>query len=72
MVFRVREVREAKGVTQVALSEKTGISRAALWALETGKSKAASTNTLEKIANALNVHVADLFLADDAQPTKND
>ena len=66
MVFRIREIRESKGVSQLELSEKSGVTRATLWRLESGENCEATTVTLTKIANALDVSVADLFLAERA------
>jgi transcriptional regulator with XRE-family HTH domain len=66
MVFRIREIRESKGITQLELSEKSGVTRATLWRLETSDDCDATTITLAKIANALEVPVADLFLAKNA------
>ena len=55
---KVRAFRKEKGMTQTALAEKIGISRV-------GLSKAINGNTtiqtLEKIAEALGVEVAELF-----------
>ena len=70
MVFRIREIRESKGVSQLELSEKSGVTRATLWRLESDDGCDATTSTLTKIANALGVPVSDLFLSVDAQPTK--
>ena len=56
--FRITEICKEKGMTQTALAEKIGISRV-------GLSKAINGNTtiqtLEKIAEALGVEVAELF-----------
>lgn len=66
MVFRIREIRESKGISQLELSEKSGVTRATIWRLETGDSCEATTITLSKIAKALDVPVAELFLAERA------
>ena len=64
MVYRLREIREEKNMTQEELAEKSGVSRATIWAIE---SKAGATNTTTKtllrLANALEVEMDDLFLA---------
>ena len=70
MVFRIREIRERKGVTQAQLSEMSGVTRATLWRLETSDDCEATTLTLSRIAHALDVPIRDLFLADNAQRAK--
>lgn len=70
MVFRIREIRESKGVSQLELSEKSGVTRATIWRLETGEGREATTVTLAKIANALDVPVTDLFFDENAQHAK--
>ena len=67
MVFRIREIREDKGISQLELSEKSGVTRATLWRLESEDGCEATTITLTKIANALGVPLSDLFLAQSAQ-----
>ena len=66
MKLRIRELRQAKGVTQEELAERSGISRATIWALETNTEKVTTTKTLLSIAGALDVPVDDLFFDDDA------
>ena len=63
MVFRIREIREKQGMSQLELSEKSGVTRATLWRLESEEGGEATTLTLTKIANALDVPVGELFLA---------
>ncbi|MCG2709597.1 MAG: helix-turn-helix domain-containing protein [Thermodesulfovibrionales bacterium] len=57
---RIKELRKAKGLSQEELSEKVGIDSKHLSRIEVGKSYP-SLDTLEKIANALNVEIKDLF-----------
>lgn len=67
MVYRIKELRKKKNMTQVALSEKSGITRATLWRLETGEEEVTTTTkTLGKIAEALEVPVDALFSAHNA------
>ena len=61
MAYRIRELRESKGLTQSELSEKSGVTRATLWRLETGEAEESTTKTLFKIADALGVDVRELF-----------
>ena len=61
MTFNILELRKSKGISQHALAEKSGVSRATIWKLETEKDYVTSTSTLEKIAAALEVSVDALF-----------
>jgi transcriptional regulator with XRE-family HTH domain len=62
MGYRIKEIREARGMSQLELSEKTGLARATIWRLETGEEETTTTKTLLKIADALGVTVGALFL----------
>ena len=57
---RIKELRKAKGLSQEELSEKVGIDSKHLSRIEVGKSYP-SLDTLERIANALNIEIKDLF-----------
>lgn len=57
---RVAEVRKSRGVTQQHLAEQIGMSVVAIAYIETGK-RWARLGTLNKIAKALKVEVADFF-----------
>ena len=63
MKYSIRELREAKGITQEELCRKSGVSRATIWALECGENKITTTKTLLKIADALGVEMEALFYA---------
>lgn len=64
--YRIRELRENQGMTQLELAEKSGVSRATLWKLETGDFETTTTQTLGKIADALGVDVTELFCRQNA------
>ena len=64
--LKIKELCKAKGTTLIALSEKTGISRVSLSLISSGKQKP-SFDTLEKIAEALDVGLAQLFVAPSAE-----
>ena len=66
MRYKIREIREAKGMPLYMLSQKSGVSRATIWKLEKKEDNVTSTKTLEKLADALDVKMDDLFLANDA------
>ena len=53
--LRVKEIREAQGLSQAALAEKAGIRPATLSAIETGQTKGIDFDTLERLARALAV-----------------
>jgi transcriptional regulator with XRE-family HTH domain len=53
--LRVRELREALGLSQVQLAEQTGIRRATLIAIEQGRTSRVDFEVLEKLGRALGV-----------------
>ena len=61
MANRIKEIRKGQNMTQVALAAKSGISRATIWMLERDCDKVTTSDTLCKIAAALNVPVGTLF-----------
>lgn len=61
MGYKIREIREAKNMTQEELAEKSGVSRATISMLETQINRAASTKTLLKLADALGTTVEQIF-----------
>lgn len=61
MENRIAKEREALGLTQVELSEKANVSRAIISGLESGRVTVTTTETLQKIAKALNKSVGDIF-----------
>ena len=61
MEYKVKEIRERKGLSQESLSKKSGVSRAIISGLESGTVKETSTRTLSKVAKALGVRVSDIF-----------
>lgn len=61
MGYKIKELRMKKCMSQLDLSKKSGVCRATLWALETNTKKATTTKTLQKIADALETTIDDLF-----------
>ena len=61
MGYKIREMREKKQMTQVELSEKSGVSRTTISNLENGLENVTTTKTLNKLATALGVKVEELF-----------
>ena len=54
-ILDIKTIREKKGMTQEALANKSGVNRSLLNQLETQKVTNTSTNTLQKLANALSL-----------------
>ena len=63
MKYRIREIRQDKGISQTELARKAGVTRATIWKLESGEDETTTTRTLLKIALALNVDASELFSA---------
>ena len=61
MGYKIKEIREAAGMTQQQLSERSGVARSIINGLETGRTKTTTTATLRKIALALEKKVDDIF-----------
>ena len=62
MPFKIREVRKASGFTQEELAKRAKVSRATIIGLENGSITVTTTETLTKIAGALNKKVSEIFL----------
>lgn len=60
--LRVRELRDAKGWTQVQLAEKAGIRAATLIAIEKGQTKGVDFATLERLADVFGCDAAYLIV----------
>lgn len=61
--YKIKEFRKELNMSQEELANKAGISRATLSKLESGRIVEASTNTLSKIADALDKKANEIFLA---------
>ena len=61
MWYRIKEIRNEKGMSQEELSVKSGISRTIISGLESGTRANTSAGTLLKIADALGVGVEEIF-----------
>lgn len=62
MGYKIRERRKEKKMSQCELAEKSGVSRTVISGLESGAITTTTTDTLLKIARALDTNVADIFL----------
>lgn len=61
MNFRIREIRDAKNISQEELAKRSGVSRATISGLENNPDAITTTETLQKLAAALNVKVSDFL-----------
>lgn len=57
----LKKIREEQGLSQEELSRKSKVSRTIISELENFKTDVITNVTLEKIANALNKKVVDIF-----------
>lgn len=64
MGYHLKEVREEKGMTQEELSEKSGVSRGTISAIENGTDRATTTKTLVALARALETTVESIFFTE--------
>lgn len=62
MRYKIREQRQASGMSQSELAERSQVSRTIISGLESGNIKVTTTETLLKIAGALKCKVQDIFL----------
>lgn len=61
----IKEIREHKGISAYKLSQLSGVNQATISYLESGKRQNANSETVNKLANALNVEINDLYHLDD-------
>ena len=64
MGYKIKEVREARKMTQEELAEKSGVSRGTISALENGSVRTTTTKTLFNLAKALGTSVDQIFFAE--------
>ncbi len=57
----IRDIREARGLTQIQLAERSGLKQATISDLETGKIKSPSVETAMRVARALEVNLDEIF-----------
>ena len=57
--LKIKFEREKRGLTQKKFADKAGLSRNAVWKIESGK-VSPSIDTLEKISNALEIDITNL------------
>lgn len=63
MPFKIKELREKNHMTQIELCKKANVSRETLSNLESGQEVNTTIATLQRLAEALNCKVNDIFLS---------
>lgn len=61
MGLKVKQIREAKGLTQTELAKRSGISRQTISAIENGKTEELKIGTVKAIAAALETTIDEIF-----------
>ena len=67
MIYKIKDYREKKGLTQEELAAKSNVSRGTIALLETKPDFSTTTKTLLKIATALETTVDAIFFEDSVQ-----
>lgn len=68
--LRVRELREAQGLSQAGLAKLAGVRQGTISKLETGQTAGIDFSTLERLADALGVN-AGLLIAHEPTPHRS-
>lgn len=63
MEYHIKNIRQKQNMSQAELARKAGVSRATICGLESGSITITTTDTLIKIATALEKKVSDIFLS---------
>ena len=64
MGYRIKEERKKAGLSQEELANASKVSRTIISGLESGRVTTTTTETLYKLAKALNKKVGDIFYTD--------
>jgi len=62
--MRLRELRKARGLTQVQLAERCGMPQSTISRIESGSTTGVDFDTLDRVAAALGVHPSELIVFD--------
>lgn len=68
--LRLREIREARGLSQAALAKLAGVRQATISDLETGRSRSISFAVLDRLAVSLQVEAGQLLAGDSLDPQR--
>lgn len=61
MLYRLKEIRMEKQLTQEEVAARSGVTRATISKIESGEEVEVKVNTLEALAKALNCTVSDFL-----------
>ena len=61
VIYKIKELRLKKGITQEKLAKESGVNRTTVNQLENGEEVNVTAKTLKKIAECLEVEVKDIF-----------
>lgn len=64
MGYNLKEIRQQKNMTQKELAKASGVCRALISGIESGRVTVTTTGTIRKLAEALGVSVGDIFCSD--------
>jgi len=71
LIQRLRDLREAHGLTQEGFAERAGISYKYYQAVEAGRKRELRLSTLERLANAYGIEVWELLAPAMPKPSKS-
>ena len=69
LVLRIRELREALGLTQAEVAERAGVRRATVNRIENARVTAIDLQVLEKLANAFGVEPGFIIVRSSGEPS---
>lgn len=61
MTYKIKELRQKKGLTQEELAFESGVNRTTIVQLENGEEVNVTARTLKKLANCLEVDIKEIF-----------
>ena len=67
MGYKIKEYRQKIGMSQAQLARDSGVSRVTIWYLENNKAQTTTTQTLLKIAKAMNTTIDQIFFDESVQ-----
>ncbi len=68
--FRLKELREARGLTQVALAQLVGVRQATINDIENGHTRKDTLDLIDRLCEALGVEPGDLIVRGPARRKK--
>jgi len=71
IVVRLRELREARGLSQLQLSERAGVRQATISELESGKKLRLDFGILDRLCAALGVEPGELLEREQPRPKES-